>query len=463
MTEQTSGTSAPAAHESYTAPTVRETFASRFGTLMTIVGVAIGLGNVWRFPYMVGKFGGAAFVLFYTFVSVVIGVPALMAEFALGRYSRRGPVGAFEAAGLPAGRAAGWFFFVVVTAATGYYTAVIGWVLYYAVGQLLAALHLHLDASAVLPPDHGFVAKSFILQLVCTSVVIWTCAVVVVKGLRAGIERASKVVLPMLLIVIVILMVRSLTLPGAMAGVRWYILKFRFADLTPTVMVAAIGHAIFSLSLGGTFMVVYGSYLDRNESLARPAIWTVIGDTGSALLAGFAVIPAVFALGLDPTSGPGLVFATLPKVFAAIPFGAFFGCLFFIGLFGAGYLSDIGAFEVLIAGLTDNTKLSRARSVWVVAVAVFVLSIPPTINNGIFVPWDLTFGSGMQTLGSLVAVLAVGWCISRSAALRELGARGEEPAPVWLYNWIRFGIPAVIGGVGVWWLLSSVFGAVSSV
>lgn len=440
----------------------RETFASRFGTLMTIIGVAIGLGNVWRFPYMVGKFGGAAFVLFYIVVSVVIGVPALMAEFALGRHARRGPVGAFAAGGLPFGAAVGWFFFVVVTAATGYYTAVIGWVLYYAVGQLAGGLHIPLDAAAVLPPDSGFVPKSFILQLVCTGTVILTCGLVVIKGLRSGIERASKIVLPALLFVILVLMVRSLTLPGAMEGVRWYILKFRFADLTPTVMVAAIGHAIFSLSLGGTFMVVYGSYLDANESLARPAIWTVIGDTGSALLAGFAVIPAVFALGLQPTSGPGLIFATLPKVFAAIPAGAFFGCLFFVGLFGAGYLSDIGAFEVLVAGLTDNTRLTRTRAVGIVSMTVFLFSIPPTINNRIFVPWDLTFGSGMQTLGSLVAVLTVGWCFKRSDALRELGTRGERPVPMWLFYWIRFGIPAIIGGVGVWWLLSSVFGTVAS-
>ncbi|MDB4877819.1 MAG: sodium:neurotransmitter symporter [Gemmatimonadetes bacterium] len=446
-----------------TSTKTRETFTSRFGTLMTIIGVAIGLGNVWRFPYMVGKFGGAAFVLFYILVSVVIGVPALMAEFALGRYSRRGPVGAFAAAGLPFGTAVGWFFFAVVTAATGYYTAVIGWVLYYAVGQLAAGLHIPLDPSAILPPDHGFVLKSFVLQLVCTGAVILTCALVVIKGLRAGIERASKVVLPMLLIVILVLMVRTLTLPGAMDGVRWYILKFRFADLTPAVMVAAIGHAIFSLSLGGTFMVVYGSYLDSKESLARPAIWTVIGDTGSALLAGLAVIPAVFALGLQPTSGPGLIFATLPKVFAAIPAGAFFGCLFFIGLFGAGYLSDVGAFEVLVAGLTDNTRYTRTRAVWIVSAAVFLLAIPPTINNAIFVPWDLTFGSGIQTLGSLVAVLTVGWCLNRSAALKELGRQGEQPIPMWLFYWIRFGIPAAIGGVGVWWLLSDVFGAVKAV
>ena len=442
---------------------IRETFASRLGTLMTIVGVAIGLGNVWRFPYMVGKFGGAAFVIFYSVMSVVIGVPALMAEFALGRHTRRGPVGAFAAGGLPFGTTVGWFFFVVVTAATGYYTAVIGWVLYYAVGQIALGLHLPFDPAAVLPPEHGFVARSFVLQLVCTGAVIFTCAFVVTRGLRGGIERASKVVLPVLLIVIVILMVRSLTLPGAADGVRWYIVKFRWTDLTPNVMVAAIGHAIFSLSLGGTFMVVYGSYLDARESLARPAIWTVIGDTGSALLAGFAVIPAVFALGLEPTSGPGLIFTTLPKVFAAIPAGALFGCLFFVGLFGAGYLSDIGAFEVLTAGLTDNTRLPRARAVWIVCAAVFLFSIPPTINNAIFVPWDLTFGSGMQTLGSLVAVLTVGWCIHRSAALRQLGPHGERPAPAWLFYWIRFGIPVIIGGVGVWWLLSSVFGAITAV
>ena len=441
----------------------RETFASRFGTLMTIVGVALGLGNVWRFPYMVGKFGGAAFVLLYVLISVAIGVPALMAEFALGRLTRRGPVGAFARGGLPGGRLAGWFFFAVVVAATGYYTAVIGWVLYYAVGQAVAFVRPSFDASAILPPDTGFAPRSFLLQLLCTGLVIVACAVVVHRGLRAGIERASKVIVPALLVVILVLLVRSVTLPGAMAGVRWYILKVRFADLNGAVMVAALGHAIFSLSLGGTFMVVYGSYLAERESLARPALWTVFGDTVSSLLAGFAVIPAVFALGLEPTSGPGLIFSTLPKVFAAIPLGPLFGVLFFAGLLGAGYLSDVGAFEVLVAGLTDNTGMSRGRAVVVMSVAAFLLAIPPTINNSIFVPWDLTFGSGMQTLGALVAVLTVGWCVSRSTALRELGPDGERPAPAWLYYWIRFGIPLAILAAGVWWLLTSVLGTVRAV
>jgi NSS family neurotransmitter:Na+ symporter len=425
---------------------------------MTIIGVAIGLGNVWRFPYMVGMFGGAAFVLFYAFISVVIGVPALMAEFALGRHARRGPVGAFAAGGLPYGTQIGWFFFAVVVAATGYYTAVIGWVLYFALSQIALGGGVVMDAGAVLPPDTGFVAKSFILQMACTGAITIACAVVMLKGLRGGIEKASKVIVPLLSVLLIVLLVRSLTLPGAMEGVRWYILKFRLHDLTPRVIVGAIGHMMFSLSLGGTFMVVYGSYLRPEEGTARPAIWTVMGDTGSALFAGLAIIPAVFAMGLQPTSGPGLIFSTLPKVFAALPAGWIFGSLFFIGLMGAGYLSNVGAFEVLVAGLTDNTRMTRKSAVWIIAAATYLIAIPPSINNAIFIPWDLTFGSGMQTLGCLLAVITVGWCMNRSTALREMSRAGGDPVPSWLIYWIRFGIPAAVFAVGVWWLLTSVFG-----
>src|SRR3954470_11306546 len=441
----------------------REQFSSRFGGLMTIVGVSIGLGHVWRFPYMVGKFGGAAFVLFYTLVSVVIGVPALMAEFALGRYARRGPVGAFARGGLPFGRYVGWFFFFVVTAATGYYSAVIGWVLYYTIGQLAQAGHIAFDAAAILPPDHGFVLRSFVLEMVCTAVVLLGCAAALLKGVRKGIEVVSSVILPAMTIVTVLVMARALTLPGAMAGVRFYLLEFRFSDLTANVMAAAIGHAIFALSLGGTFMVVYGSYLHADEPLARPAIWTVIGDTGSSLIAGLAVIPAVFTFGLSPASGPGLIFDTLPKVFAAMPARWLFGALFFVSLVGAGYLSDIGALEVLVAGLTDNTKITRTKAVWLTSAACFILAIPPSVNNAIFVPWDLTFGSGMQTLGSLFAVVTIGWCLHRGAALKELFGAGEEPVPMWVFYWIRFGIPIVILGVGVYWLLTEVFRTMSGV
>jgi NSS family neurotransmitter:Na+ symporter len=330
-------------------------------------------------------------------------------------------------------------------------------VLYYAIGQLAMVAQIPFDAAAILPPDHGFVLKSFVLQMTCTAIVILACAMVVLKGVRKGIEVVSTIVLPSMTIVTILVMIRALTLPGAMAGVRFYLLEFRFSDLTANVMAAAIGHAIFALSLGGTFMVVYGSYLHADEKLARPAIWTVIGDTGSSLIAGLAVIPAVFAFHLEPASGPGLIFNTLPKVFAAMPAGWLFGSLFFVSLLGAGYLSDIGAVEVLVAGLTDNTNFTRKRAVWVMSAACFVLAIPPSINNAIFVPWDLTFGSGMQTLGSLLAVITLAWCMNRSTALKELFGAGEKPVPMWVFYWIRFGIPVVILGVGVYWLLTQVF------
>jgi NSS family neurotransmitter:Na+ symporter len=441
----------------------RETFGSRFGSIMTMIGVAVGLGNVWRFPYMAGAFGGAAFVLFYLAIAALIGVPALMAEYALGRHTRRGTVGAFEAGGFPLGRYVGWFFFAIVVAATGYYSAVVGWVLYYAIAQAGQAVGWDLEATAILPPENGFVVASFVLQLACTAAVLVSSALVLVRGLRRGIERASTIIMPALFLILLVLVVRSLTLPGAGEGAHWFILKFRWSDLTPPVMLAALGQMMFSLSLGGTFMVVYGSYLSDGEPLMKTALWTMIGDTGSSVLAGFAIIPAVFALQMAPAQGPALLFSTIPQVFAAIPVGWLFGLLFFAGLLGAGFLSDVAALEVLVAGVTDNTGLSRTRAVWTMAAAAFVLSIPPTINMAIFLPWDLTFGSGMQTLGALLAVLTVGWCLNRGNALAALSARGEPPAPAWLYYWIRFGIPFAIVAVGVWWLLTSVVGAVPGV
>ena len=282
------------------------------------------------------------------------------------------------------------------------------------------------------------------------------CAAVLLKGLRAGIERSSKLIMPALYVILLVLIVRSLTLPGAGAGVRWYLLNFSAAEVTPRVAFAALGQAVFSLSLGGTFMVVYGSYLSDREPLGRSAVLTALGDTGAGVLAGLAIIPAVFAFGLEPGSGPGLLFSTLPSVFDRLPAGWLFGLLFFAGLLGAAYLSAVAAFEVLVAGITDNTRVSRRTAVWLVCAGAFVLSIPPMINMRIFLPWDLTFGSGMQTLGALLAAVIVGWTMHRAAALRELSSGGATPLTRPLYYWIRFVIPAAILAVGVWWVLTDV-------
>jgi NSS family neurotransmitter:Na+ symporter len=252
---------------------------------------------------------------------------------------------------------------------------------------------------------------------------------------------------------LIILIIRALTLPGAGEGLKWYIGGFNFKNLTGPVMATALGHAVFSLSLGGTFMVVYGSYLEKSASIPRNAIFTGLGDLFAGLLAGFAIFPAVFALGLEPDYGPGLIFATLPKTFSMMPAGQLFAFLFFIGLFGAAILSVVAAYEVIVVGITDNSRMKRKQAVWLVCAIVFLLSIPSMINLKIFVPWDLFFGSGMQTLGAFLAVVTCVWCIKKSKALKELSEGSKKPFPVFLYWWMRIVIPVAILFVGLNWLL----------
>jgi len=438
----------------------RETYSSRLSLVLTMLGVAVGLGNVWRFPYMVGRFGGAAFVLVYVLAAVLLGIPALMAEWVLGRQTRRGPVGAFERAGFPGGRAVGWFLFFVMFAATGYYINALGWVLYYAVGEAARLVGAPWAEGAILPPATGFELRSFLLQFGFTAVLIAGCAAVLIRGLRAGIERTSKILIPLLFFSLIVLMIRALTLPGAGAGVAWFIGKFEWTAFTPRVMAAAFGQVFFTLSLGGTMMVIYGSYLAPGDRLAGNATITVAGDTASGILAGFAILPAVVSLGLLSASEPDLIFVVLPRVFATIPLGRLFGLLFFLGLLGSGFLSAIAAWEVQVAALTDNTRLTRKQAVWWLALLIFLIALPPMPNQKIFLVWDLTFGSGMQTLGSLLAVLAVCWTLKRATVLRELGGGEPGPAIRLLYYWLRYAVPFLILLVGLWWLASEVLGLV---
>ncbi len=435
----------------------RETFTSAFGLLMTMIGVAVGLGAVWRFPYMVGKFGGAAFVLFYMLVVSFIGIPALMVEWTLGRHTRRGTLGAYSKAGLPGGKVVGAFLFVIVLIATGYYSNAIGWVGFHAIGELVKIIPVNLNPELILPPQEGFNITSLLLQLFMTAMVIFCCAIVLNKGLRKGIEKTSKVIVPALFFILVVIILRSITLPGSGEGIRWYIGHFSFGGLTPSVMAAALGMAFFSMSLGGTFMVIYGSYLNKEAKIPKMAIFTGLGAALAGILAGFAIFPAVFSFGLKPSSGPNLIFSTLPQTFSQMPAGWLFGTLFFFGLFGAAFLSDIAAFEVLVGGLTDNTKISRRKAIWAVCLIVFFLAVPPMINFKIFVPWDLTFGSGMQVLGSLLAVVTAVWCIKRAEMLKELSKGQSKAAPKFLYMWMKFAVPAAILFVGINWLLESVF------
>ena len=437
--------------------TVRETFSSNFGLLMTMVGVAVGLGNIWRFPYMAGKFGGAVFVLFYLLMVFIIGIPAIMAEWTLGRYTRRGTLGAYERGGLPGGKFVGFFLFSMLFFASAYYSNTLGWVGYFTIGEILSAVSIDISPSNILPPEDGFSSKALFLQLLMTGLEIGLCGIVLIKGLRKGIEKISKVIMPALLCILIILIFRSITLENAGAGISWYIGSFDISDLKSSVMAAGLGQAVFSLSNGGTFMVIYGSYLDKKANIPKNAVFTGLGDTIAGLLAGFAIFPAVFAFGLEPDSGPPLIFNTLPQIFDRMPFGWFFGLLFFGGLFGAAFLSSLGAFEVLVGGITDNSRINRKKAVLITCCIVFLLAFPTMINMKIFFPWDLIFGSGLQTFGALMAVVTTAWCIKRSNSLKEMAEGTGKPFPLFLYWWMRIVIPASILFIGINWILESVF------
>ena len=199
----------------------RETFSSRLGLLATMVGLAVGLGNVWRFPYMVGQFGGAVFILLYVGIAGLIGVPALMGEWSLGRHTRRGTLGAYERVGVPGGRRVAWLLIGIVWFAVAYYTNAIGWVVYHALAELLAPLGRPIDPSRILPPETGFSGQAFGLQLGFTALVLLAEAAIILRGVRAGIETASKIITPVLFAVLLIVIVRSVTLPGASEGIRW--------------------------------------------------------------------------------------------------------------------------------------------------------------------------------------------------------------------------------------------------
>jgi len=435
----------------------RETFSSFFGQLMTMIGVAVGLGAVWRFPYMVGRFGGAAFVLFYLLAILCIGIPALMCEWLLGRHTQRGTLGAFHRGGLPGGKLVGTFLFGIVIFATGYYSNALGWVGFFALGEFIKSLGIPFNAASILPPQEGFNLSSFCLQLLMTFLVIFTCGYVVIKGLKRGIEKISRWIVPLLFIILIILIFRSVTLENAREGIHWFVGSFDLKELTPSVMAAALGMAFFSLSLGGTFMVIYGSYLTRQANIPKNAFLTGLGASLAGILAGFVIFPAVFAFGLEPSSGPDLIFATLSQTFSRMPLGWLFGFLFFTGLFGAAFLSDVAAFEVLVGGITDNARVGRKSAVYAICTVVFLLAIPPMINFRIFIPWDLAFGSGMQALGSLLAVLTAAWFIRRSKALEELSQGMVRPFPVLHYWWMRIAIPIAILFVGINWILESLF------
>ncbi len=423
----------------------RSGFSSAWGTVFAMAGVAIGLGNVWRFPYMMGKYGGLSFLLLYLFIVVAFGIPALMAEWALGRHTRLGPWRSFERAGMHGGRWWSYLLLITVLTAGSYYGVVLAWVLYYTVAFSARGVGL------AWPLDFAGLTGTAAIQMLFAAITTGLGCAALYLGVKRGIESLSRLILPLFFGLFVILLVRVVTLPGAWAALRT-LLQPRWLDVTATTPVAAVGQAFFSLGLGGTFMVVYGSYMREEEDIPRGAAWTAVADTAAALLAAMIVVPAALVFDVPLSSGPPLMFEVMPRVFEQIPSGSLFAALFFASVFLVALLSLMAAYEVVVAACQDALGWARGSALTIVFVVELLLAIPATLSVTYIEYSDLLCGSTMQPVGGVVALVAVTWCLGRTRTLDEIRRNARLPIPVWLFYWVKFGIPvAILAVLGYGW------------
>ena len=360
----------------------RGTWGSQFGFVLAAAGSAVGLGNIWGFPTKVGQNGGGAFVLVYLACVIFICLPILIAELAIGRRTSSDPVGAYSKL-RPGTR---WWMAGGLGVAAGFgvlsfYSVIAGWALAYiwftAIGTVSSDA---LESAAFFTEFTGRAP----INLLLTFVMLASTAGVLLGGIRSGIERVSKLLMPVLALLLIILAIRAVTLPGAAEGLAYYLKPDFSKALNFGTLNAALGQAFFSLSLGLGTMLVYGSYLTKREGIARAAIMVVAVDTSLALLAGFMIFPSGFSIpGFDPSAtGPGLIFIVLPQLFATLPGGQFFGATFFILLTVAALTSAISLLEVPVAHLIDSHGWKRTRAVLIVMIATFALAIPSALANG---------------------------------------------------------------------------------
>ncbi len=369
-------------------PENREHWGSKFGFILAAAGSAIGLGNIWKFPYIAGQNGGAAFIIIYLICISLIGLPVLIAEILMGRTTQRNPVGAFRRlSGQPLWVAIGGIGVLAGFVILSFYSVVAGWSVGYMVESLrgvfsafsdpaLASVHFT-NLTGNIAWIVGFHAFFSIL-----------CMVVVYAGVKWGIERGSKIMMPLLFILLIMLVIRGLTLPGSGKGMA-FLLNPDWSKISANSVLVALGHAFFTLSLGMGAMMTYGSYMTEKDNIPVSALQIVILDTLIALLAGVAIFTTVFATGQNPAAGPGLIFHTLPVVFAKIPGGMIWAFMFFTLLTLAALTSAISLLEVVVAYFVDELNWKRHRAVFILGFVTFLFGVPSALSFNVMK--DVTF------------------------------------------------------------------------
>lgn len=413
----------------------REQWGSKIGFILAAAGSAVGLGNLWKFPYVAGKNGGGAFVLVYFIILFLVGFTLMLAEITLGRHTQLNAIGAYRkiskkwswvgALGVLAG-------FIILS----YYSVVGGWVINYIVKSFTGVLHVA-DAE-VLGGMFGDLIGGTAEPIIYHAAFMLITMIIVLGGIGGGIEKSSKILMPGLFVMIVIMAIRAMTLPGAVEGIKYLLVPdFGVILSNPGIILDALGQVFFSLSLGMGCMITYGSYLSKDTNIPESATIIPLIDTGVALLAGLIVLPAVFAFGYEPTAGPGLLFITLPAVFAQMPLGSLFAILFFFLVLFAALSSSISLLEVCVSYVVDEWKIKRKVAVFGIGFAMFAIGIIASLSFGqlshlkfigdrnFFDSLDFIASNILLPLGGLLLCIVVGWVWGTDKAVKEASNDGQ--------------------------------------
>lgn len=437
---------------------MRSHWSGRWAFILATAGSAVGLGNIWKFPYMTGTNGGSAFVLVYLLCVALIGLPLMMTEIMLGRRAQRNPVDgmarlAAEAGGSPWWKGVGYMGIAAGILILSFYSVVAGWVLDYGL-RAASGDFVDMTASQATETFAAFLSNPFEL-LFWHSVFMLLTMLVVAHGVTSGLERATRIMMPGLILILLVLLGYSLAV-GDMGRSLEFMFRPDFSSITPAAVLSAMGHSFFTLSLGMGAVMVYGSYLKRHTSIARSAMHIVLLDTGIALIAGITIFAIVFANELEPAAGPGLIFQTLPIAFGQMPGGALFATLFFVLLAFAAWTSSISLVEPAVSWLIENTRLNRARAallvggvIWLIGIAVLL-----SFNNwsevklfglGIFDVLDKLTTNIMLPLGGLLMAVFAVWVMRAAHAQEELALNNRHYRH-WLFV-TRYIAPAAIAVV----------------
>ena len=431
-------------------------WSSRWIFIMAATGSAVGLGNIWRFPYLTGENGGGAFVLVYLFCVVMMGIPIMMAEILLGRRGRKSPVNTMHTLAAEEGLNSNWFLLGWLGVIAGfiilsYYSVIAGWTIAFifktGMGDFIGS---NADQTTAIFSE---LISNPVVLLFWHSIFMFLTIYVVSRGVKSGLEKAVKFLMPALFILLLIMVAYAMSTEKFLDGLKYLFVpdfgSLANKNLFSDVFLPALGQAFFSLSIGMGAIMIYGSYLSKESSITFNCFVIALADTGVAILAGVAIFPIVFTYGLEPSGGPVLIFVSLPIAFGQMPFGTFFGCLFFILLMFAAWTSSISLLEPAVTWMVEKRKMTRCKAAYIAGFIAWFLGLLTVLSfnhwafkfsfagvikeNGLFDVFDILTANIMLPLGGVLIAIFASWLMSKSSTVDELGLGDSIAYKIWRF------------------------------